>query len=1001
MSPTTDRRTAPAPAAARRTAGTGFREAGAAGLAAGLSMGAYCLAMAVHGTYPFGARSRAVNDLGNQFVPFHARLWDLMHGRTTGDLLFNWGSGYGVPFLADFLSYLMNPFSWLVGLFPRHLVELPVFLVTLLSMGLAAALMTVFLGRLRPGPGLPRALLAVGYGVSAWVLGDGAADPMWMWGPVSLPLLGIAGDWCLRRRRWVPGALLVALAWAGNFYTAAMASLAMALVLLVRLLLAEGCAGRDRVRVLARAASMGAVGVLLAAPVLTVTSRASETAMPAPPAEYRGGPPLPDYLAHLLPGGRGEVPAPNVAVGVLALLLLAAFPFVRAIPLRVRAAWYGLALLVAASFVWRPTVLLWHGLALPNGSPYRAAFVLGGIVVLVAWLALSHRPRPGELIAGGCVVAVLVAVCAAQGAVDAATWVLVGGGGGVVLVALVGLAVVGGRSRAGRGAAVPPWGRAAEGASAEGDEDGYGEADAGGGREQAVGALSGEAVAVGEGGGTRPVQPVLLAVLACAVFLTSGYTALAVTAERDELAWYRPKTTLAPAALTAYAGLRARADWPASRADPGPHEFADNDPLLLAGEGGAYYSSYLPARTAHTLRGLGAGWYIQGRHTRSVEDPAARAILAVGSHLTGPTGRAATAHRSTPAPLVTVRTGGAEGDVRGDRLFARQELLLGADVYETPRPTVADGPGLLPTGYGWRLPAPDGGPHGGPARDASALDGRHHGGPTPGEPAARAAQPGAPAADAAQTGIHIAARSSPSTVLTASCAPGSVAYWYAPWYAGRVEALGTRSLGYGDRPMTATPVRRLGRVPPGGRVTVRLVHTRPQAIPREPIGCLSPGRLASAVKRLRARAPVRVGASGHGLTAELRPGSRGTAVVAVPAVPGWRCAVDGGPARAPRRLGGLMAVPLGDRADRLACSYRTPGLARGLAASGAAAVALAAVALVGAVRRRRDGGTGAPRAASPYRASSRAPVHAMPGGVDDTGSGSAPTSPTNPLNRDI
>lgn len=71
-------------------------QASAASLTAALlSMGAYCLAMAAHGTYPFGRRSRAVNDLGNQFVPLHAHLRDLMHGDTTGDLYLNWSSGYG------------------------------------------------------------------------------------------------------------------------------------------------------------------------------------------------------------------------------------------------------------------------------------------------------------------------------------------------------------------------------------------------------------------------------------------------------------------------------------------------------------------------------------------------------------------------------------------------------------------------------------------------------------------------------------------------------------------------------------------------------------------------------------------------------------------------------------------------------------------------------------------------------------------------------------------
>lgn len=214
--------------------------------------------------------------------------------------------------------------------------------------------MTVFLGRLHPGPGPLRALLAVGYGLCAWVLNDGFADPMWMWGLVALPMTGIAAEWCVRRTRWVAGTLLVALAWAGNFYTAAMATLATALVLGVRLLTAERMRAADRLRALGRAFAMAVCGILLAAPVLTVTFLASRAAQPAPEVSYRDRPPLLYQLAQLLPGGHGGVPTPNIFIGVLGLLLVAVFPFVRGVPPRVRIGWCALAAGVGASFVWEP-----------------------------------------------------------------------------------------------------------------------------------------------------------------------------------------------------------------------------------------------------------------------------------------------------------------------------------------------------------------------------------------------------------------------------------------------------------------------------------------------------------------------------------------------------------------------------------------------------------------------------------------------------------------------
>src|SRR6185312_15203844 len=115
-----------------------------------------------------------------------------------------------------------------------------------------------------------RMLLGVGYGMCGWVVNDAFADPMWFCGLIGLPLVCIAADWCLQGRRWVAGTLLVTLVWVTNFYTAAMATLAAALILLVRLLL-DDRPWVARLRALLRAGSMVLVAVSLAAPVLTVS----------------------------------------------------------------------------------------------------------------------------------------------------------------------------------------------------------------------------------------------------------------------------------------------------------------------------------------------------------------------------------------------------------------------------------------------------------------------------------------------------------------------------------------------------------------------------------------------------------------------------------------------------------------------------------------------------------------------------------------------------------
>lgn len=803
-------------------------------------MAAYCLALAIHRTYPFGARSRAVNDLGDQLVPYHAHLWDLMHGNSTGDLLFNWNSGYGAPFLADFMAYLMNPFSWLVGLFPRDAVNFPVFLVTLLSIGLASALMTVFLGRLHQGSPWLRALLAVGYGVCAWVLNDGAADPRWMWGLVSLPLVCLACDWCLRQRRWVLGTLLVAVAWAGNVHTGAMATLAAGLVLLVRMYLARTPV-RAKLRVLARAAAMVATGVLLTTPVILVGLKAGKVSQPAPLARYDGPTGLTDYLTQLLPGGGSDHSMPNIFVGLPALLLVASLPFNREVRIRERAAWYVLLVAVAASFGWRPTILLWHGLAVPDGSPYRAAFVLSGMLVMAAWVSLSRRPDPFALLGGAGLVALIAVLGRGHSSVRSSTWVLVVAGGAVVVGALWLLQ-------------------------------------------------------------RRPDDPavrrIVGTVLAVGVLAGSTYAAYWATVLRDRTTISR--TTISSQSSAAYDLIQRADDWPKNRTDPGPHEFTSNDPLLLGGEGGSYYSSYLPAVTAQLLHDLGAGWYLEGRHTLSPADPVGRALFGVTTYLdssSAPEGFSP--EQAAAAPLVTVHPD-SKPDVSS--VWSRQQSLLGAKVYDIPQLTPTAGP--VPTLHGisgWSVPAtPEGGTW---------------------------------------------------TTFDGVCTPGSTAYFYGPWFNGTVLGLGTEYDSYGRQPMTAMPIRELGTVPADGQVQLRLRAGAAAQVPVEPIGCLDHGALSAALAQLRAATSVSTG--GHALSAELPAGSTGLALVSVPAVQGWQCSVDGGAEAAPKSVLGMIGVRLGAGASRFSCGYRTPGLNTGLAVSGVALAVVAGVGLITRLRRSR------------------------------------------------
>ncbi|MER7756639.1 YfhO family protein [Kitasatospora sp. NPDC097643] len=824
------------------------REVLACGGAAALAMGGYGLAVALHGTWPAGVSEIA--------VPFHARLWDLVHGRATGDLLFNWSSGYGVPFLADFFAYLMNPLSWPTVLLPRDQGRLAVLLVALGSIGLGTALMTHLLGRVHPGPRWLRALAAVGYGLCAWVLDVGGAAPMLLWGLVSLPLLGLAADWCLHERRWLAGTLCVALAWAGNLYTAALATLMAGLLLTVRLF-ATPRPFRHRVRVTGRAVTMATTGVLLASPVLFVAVRAARTAQPESPVQPLGPSGLGGHLAQLLPSTHGGRPVPDVAIGLFGLLLVCGLPFNRRVRVRERAVWCGTLVLVVLSFVWTPTVLVWHGLAIPAGGPYRAAFVLSGLLVLAAWVSLAHRPDLLTLLGGAAVVAVIAGLAAGRHSVRTSTWVLLTVGGAVLLTALWTLDR---RHADRRAAALATW------------------------------VLGG-------------------AVLGNAVW--SGHAALDAA----------PDGGPSPAALRAgRAAVRQGADWPAGRSDPGPHAFTVNDPLLVGGQGGGYFSGYLPTVAALLLHDLGAGWTAGGRQTASVTDPVGQALFAVRAHLAdGPPPAGFTPGRAAAPPLVTVLPAGSRPDTSS--VWSRQESLLGSQVYDAPLPVPAGGP--VPTLHGtsgWSVPGGDEG-----------------------------------------------------TVFTAACTPGGTAYFHGVWYRGTVSGLGTAYRSDGEQPTTAVPIHLLGPVPADGVVRVTLRPDTVSQVPARPIGCLRPGALAAAVARATATGATRVTTGGHSLTATLPAGSTGTALLSVPATEGWTCAAGRGHAAPPTPVLGMIGVPLGSGSDRVSCSFRPPGLTEGLIVGSATAAALALAAAVTRLSRRRPHRPATPAPARPAVADEQAP----------------------------
>jgi hypothetical protein len=305
------------------------------------------------------------------------------------------------------------------------------------------------------------------------------------------------------------------------------------------------------------------------------------------------------------------------------------------------------------------------------------------------------------------------------------------------------------------------------------------------------------------------------------------------------------------------------------------------------------------------LQSLGIAWTWAGRHIHSPSDPVTRALMGVSAYMESTSEKPgfAVVSAARPAPLVTVHPTEA-GSRPVDSVFARQEALLGATVYQVPALRYEAGQVPVRATNGWQIP-----------------------------------------------------RTSKGTTFSADCVPGSEVYFYTPWFAGSVRGPQEDVQFVGRRPLTSNPMRLLGTVPADGTVHLRVATAEAQTLPDRVLGCLDRAKLTAAIERLRATGAIRIEAGGHTIGATLPAGSTGTAVLAVPAVNGWSCGADGGGRRPPTSFQGFIGVPLGDGASRVDCSFEPPGLRLGLAIAGLALATLLAVAAVGVTRVRRARGS--------------------------------------------
>jgi uncharacterized membrane protein YfhO len=399
---------------------------------------------------------------------------------------------------------------------------------------------------------------------------------VWLNGLVAFPVLCLVCDWILRRRDVVPlvvAPVVVGVLWTSHFYTVYMATIGTAIVVVARLLTLDS-SWRARVWGAVRCVLAVSLGIGLAAPLLVPTFWAVSAARPSPEVQFRPIAPL-EFLARLLPGSEGVGSTPGLAVGTVMLLLAISFPFNRALAVRDRAVWSATVVLTMVSLQVPFTHEAWHGFDTPNGSPYRQAFIVAGLLVIIGWMSASAGLRA--------VVWPIVAVLALYGT----AWHVRTTTTTSHLVVPVVMVV-----------ATLTW------------------------------AVTRRALPIF-------VRRGAVGVLVAAVLMEVTLSSVAIDVAREKLLSAKGPWD-ARHAMSRDLVLAAD-DWPVYRTEPGA-QFTVNDPMLIGGQGPQYYSSTMPDAVSRELLGLGFGYSSYGRATIDPANPVVDAMFAVGARVASPDG---------------------------------------------------------------------------------------------------------------------------------------------------------------------------------------------------------------------------------------------------------------------------------------------------------------------------------------------------------------------------
>lgn len=375
----------------------------------------WLVALVIFGFYPFGERSVLITDMGQQYIEYHAALYDTIKGG--GSLLYTWNTGLGMNFVGLFAYYLSSPFTLLMFLFPRDSITQAVLAIISVKIAFSGLTFSVYLRRAIKIRGILNIVFSALYGLSAYSAVY-FFNIMWLDSVVLLPIAVLALRHTLDTKKIALLTAVFALLFFSNFYTAFMVGLFCLILLLALVWLRGNGKSADYRSAVMRLLAAAGLAAGLTAFLTLPTAFALQESQGSMSGDYLFFGFMTDPLSMIGKMTFGaydsitDAGTPYTYCGVLTLGLIPLWLFNKKIPRREKAAGVAVIGIVLVSMMFSLFDYVWHAAETPVWFPCRYSFVLVFLLLSGAARAIAAAqgiPR-SRIIAGFAVSAAAVVV---------------------------------------------------------------------------------------------------------------------------------------------------------------------------------------------------------------------------------------------------------------------------------------------------------------------------------------------------------------------------------------------------------------------------------------------------------------------------------------------------------------------------------------------------------------------------------------------------------------